>query len=708
MARRAGVSFLFCLVVGVCLQVAGCAGTPSDFNSVVLRASARQVTAGGVVTITATVPRDAANLGVTWTITPGAGAPVPPGTLTSTTTTATYTAPSNVTTAFTVTITAQSIAFTSETSSVTISIQPPKALKVTTTTLPGGVVNIAYPATTIQATGGVAPYTWQVTVGSLPAGLTLNSNGSITGSPMSPGTSSFTVQVTDSEATAITATANLSITVANLLTGNYAFELSGFNSQGAFVMAGSFTSDGTSTISGVEDVNSIQGTPKNQTFNGTFTITSDNRGQLIFSSLAGSPTFDFSLDATGAHGRLVEFDASGNRGAGELVQQTVSTCASSTLSGTAGTDYVYGVTGAVSAVGGGSPGPLVIAGRFTAEVPANSSTPGNIDTGEVDTNVPQSSTVNPLGLSGTFQTTSQSARCSMSIEAGTLATQTYDVFPVLASSGIVTEAFIVETDAVNATTPYLTIGKMIHQTGYPFPGNAESALTGTSVGAVTGNFTSDFVTYIPDVAIASLTWSSGATFSISVVENQGGTVASGGPFNANFQQADIDGRLATDLVSPLGPTFYVIAPNEVLFIGENTNEPLLGIFEAQSGAPFADASALNATFVEGTSAPVAAAEPDFSGFVTLANTTATSGTIAGTQDTSTSSANTSGQAITGTFAGFVGATGAGNVGLTAPATFTGSFFAVSPTKIVMVSTTLTDPNPVIVVLGDQTDSFGVN
>ncbi|MGD0957885.1 MAG: putative Ig domain-containing protein [Candidatus Acidiferrales bacterium] len=713
MARRAGVLFVRSLVIIACFQIAGCAGTPADFNSVVLALSARQVTAGGMVTIKATVPKDTTNAGVTWVFTPGVGAPANPGTFVSTTTQGSYTAPPNVPSAFTVTITATSIAFPSESASVTIKIQPPQKLEVTTTTLPNGVVNIAYPATTLKASGGVTPYTWKVTLGILPAGLTLNSNGSITGSPTSPGTANFTVQVTDSEATAMTATASLSITVANLLNGNYAFELSGFNLQGAFVMAGSFTSDGNSKINGVVDVNSIQGTPKNQTFTGTYTIGSDNRGQLIFSSLTVPPTFDFALDATGVHGRLIEFDASGNRGSGELAQQSVSTCGSNTLSGTSGTDYVFGVTGTVSAVGGGTPGPMVIAGRFTAEVPPNSSTPGNIDTGEADANIPQSLTVNPMiPLSGTFQTTSQAARCTMTIEPPTLATETYDVYPVLGSSGIVTEAFIVETDLVSSTTPYLTVGKMIHQTGYPFPGNAEASLTGTSVGAVTGNITSNGgVTYIPDVAVASVTWSAGTTFSLSVVENQGGTPASGGPFNGNFLEADIYGRLQTNIVSPLGPTFYVIAPNEVLCIGANVNEPLFGIFEPQSGTPFAAASALNATFVEGTSAPAAAAEPDFSGFVTLlANTTETSGTITGTQDTSTSVANTTGQAVTGTYAGFVAATGAGNVGLTLPATFTGSFFAVSPAKIVMVSTTTVpaDPNPVIVVLGDQTDSFGVN
>lgn len=62
----------------------------------------------------------------------------------------------------------------------------------------------------LTATGGTAPYTWAVTAGSLPTGLTLASDGTLSGTPTLTGTSSFTVRATDS--TARTATANLSIT----------------------------------------------------------------------------------------------------------------------------------------------------------------------------------------------------------------------------------------------------------------------------------------------------------------------------------------------------------------------------------------------------------------------------------------------------------------------------------------------------------------
>lgn len=51
----------------------------------------------------------------------------------------------------------------------------------------------------LLGTGGVPPYTWSVSNGFLPAGLFLSSaSGQLSGTPTSPGTSSFTIRLTDS------------------------------------------------------------------------------------------------------------------------------------------------------------------------------------------------------------------------------------------------------------------------------------------------------------------------------------------------------------------------------------------------------------------------------------------------------------------------------------------------------------------------------
>jgi len=75
--------------------------------------------------------------------------------------------------------------------------------------LPPGVVTSNYTAT-ISASGGNGPYTFTNIIGSLPAGLSLASNGNITGSPAG-GSATFTVQATD--ASGCTATKSYTISV---------------------------------------------------------------------------------------------------------------------------------------------------------------------------------------------------------------------------------------------------------------------------------------------------------------------------------------------------------------------------------------------------------------------------------------------------------------------------------------------------------------
>ena len=66
--------------------------------------------------------------------------------------------------------------------SIAISVAP---LSVTTSgSLAIGVAGSVYSGATLQATGGITPYSWTVTTGSLPAGLTLNAaTGAISGTP---------------------------------------------------------------------------------------------------------------------------------------------------------------------------------------------------------------------------------------------------------------------------------------------------------------------------------------------------------------------------------------------------------------------------------------------------------------------------------------------------------------------------------------------
>jgi hypothetical protein len=89
----------------------------------------------------------------------------------------------------------------------TISLNP--------TTVPSGTVGLAYVAQSLTATGGAAPHTFNVTVGVLPAGLTLTGAGSLSGTPTAAGTFAFTVTATDSS----------SISVGGPFTGTRAYSI---------------------------------------------------------------------------------------------------------------------------------------------------------------------------------------------------------------------------------------------------------------------------------------------------------------------------------------------------------------------------------------------------------------------------------------------------------------------------------------------------
>lgn len=90
---------------------------------------------------------------------------------------------------------------------------PPPTPSILTQGLPDGTLGLAYTAT-LQGTSGTPPFTWSVSAGSLPAGLSLNGEtGEITGTPTAIGTSTFTIQVTDSQNQ--TATKEFTVVIGN-------------------------------------------------------------------------------------------------------------------------------------------------------------------------------------------------------------------------------------------------------------------------------------------------------------------------------------------------------------------------------------------------------------------------------------------------------------------------------------------------------------
>jgi len=113
---------------------------------------------------------------------------------------------------FTVLVTDSAAATATKQLSITVA----GGLSITTAAaLPNASLYVTY-SQTLAAAGGAPPYTWALTAGTLPGGLTLSTAGTITGAPTAPGTFQFTVTATDSAAS--TASQQLTLIVKGGLT----------------------------------------------------------------------------------------------------------------------------------------------------------------------------------------------------------------------------------------------------------------------------------------------------------------------------------------------------------------------------------------------------------------------------------------------------------------------------------------------------------
>lgn len=90
----------------------------------------------------------------------------------------------------------------------------PATLSVVTTSLPNGTIGTSYSAT-LAATGGSTPYSWSLTSGSLPGGLTLSRSGTISGTPTATANAvSLTFKVMDASHPTQSKSVTLSLTIA--------------------------------------------------------------------------------------------------------------------------------------------------------------------------------------------------------------------------------------------------------------------------------------------------------------------------------------------------------------------------------------------------------------------------------------------------------------------------------------------------------------
>ncbi|MVA23104.1 putative Ig domain-containing protein [Agrobacterium vitis] len=249
-------------------------------------------------------------------------------------------------TAYTFTVTATNSIGTGAASAATSAVTPTAptfTFSPASGSLTAATVGTAY-SETITASGGTSPYTYAVTSGTLPAGLSLNTTtGEISGTPTTAGSASFTISATDANSATSSASYSLAVaaglpgapTIGTATAGNsqatVSFTAPASNGGAAITSYTVTASPGGATASGSASPITVTGLTNGTAY--TFTVTATNSAGTGAASAATSavtptaPTFTFS-PASGA-----------------LTAATAGTAYSETVTASGGTSpYSYAVT----------------------------------------------------------------------------------------------------------------------------------------------------------------------------------------------------------------------------------------------------------------------------------------------------------------------------------------------------------------------------
>ncbi|MGA8150578.1 MAG: putative Ig domain-containing protein [Terriglobales bacterium] len=454
--------------------------------------------------------------------------------------------------------------------SFTIVIAPPPALSVATRSLADGTQDEAYSAA-LQAVNGTPPYSWKMISGNLPAGLSLSTAGLISGTATAAGTSTFTVQVTDSAKSKASASVDLSLTIDpnavndSKLIGSYAFLVNGFDPNGRFVEAGRFEADGAGNITnGVIDSNDPANLQLNQSFSGTYLIGLENLGTMTFTGMGR--TFALSMTADG-NAKIIEFDTTGAQATGVLLKQDASAFSTAQIAGT----FAFGLLGADP-----QGNRFAMAGEFSADGL------GGLSAGEFDSDG-SAGAAHAVVFSGGYSIPTvavPSGRGTMTISVPGQGTTNYSFYVVSAN-----ELLAIEIDQVVGQSRRLVGGPILKQTQ---SGTFQASSLGTSVFQTTALETS-VASSTPQSQLGLFTATSATNdVSVSADQNSGGTMSSLSSSGTYSVAANGRITLTNSGIAAQDPVLYLVGPSQGFIIGSDPGV-IFGFMESQT-PPFTAAS----------------------------------------------------------------------------------------------------------------------
>jgi hypothetical protein len=480
--------------------------------------------------------------------------------------------------------------FTS-TAGVTISILALAPLQAVTPPLPSGDVAVGYNASLV-ATGGVPPYTWSITSGQLPSGLTLDpTTGVISGTPILTTTANFSVRVEDSNSTTSTPQ-SLSIAINpgtavtnSLMSGAYSFLFHGFDSGGNVEMAGNFNATGTGTISGGQlDSNRSGGTLgvfTGSTFSGTYSVGSDGRGTMQWittnSKGAMSTTNYLLAEDSGGNFHMIENDPIGTpqtHGSGIIKPVVGGAASAASFSG----NYVFELDGQDNT---GKSEVIVGVGHADG---LSQLTPGMFD-------VNDGGTYNPaVQVTGSFSLGSSNSKGLLVLTYQIPGSTTVNPPPSYTFYFVSpSDLFLIAVDPTDATHPRLAGEMFLQQTSTAFDA---TALHGTSV--VTGSGLDGSNASVLAGLLTGVTTPGGINeANVTYDQNDGGAVTANNAAAGTYTpDPSTNGRITFTGLGGRFAAAYLTGPNQGILIG---SDPAVtyGLLDAQtSTAPFASTSIL--------------------------------------------------------------------------------------------------------------------